>query len=257
MTPEARTEYIVGCIREAGSMYPEDATAFLAEHDANRRAEVRREVLGDDLNPSSLVLDAQAYRWLADDIIATMDDPNRWGADETEQVILSRYVKWLADGKPPRDDEWDGDEPPADGPTQPADFFQPGRTYQRQHHGHTVTFRVEHVATPPGGTDPIAFGWRTEPCLGGWAPEDSDDIEGWTHVTDAPGDRFPYLGTAPRAAVAYRSPTSGRLYCRQCCTRLGAWAYLASEDLPDGGICACCGTDVLIDPQQSEAGEAQ
>lgn len=39
-----RTDYIVGCIREAGSMYPEDAKAFLAEHDADRRTEVLTEV---------------------------------------------------------------------------------------------------------------------------------------------------------------------------------------------------------------------
>lgn len=56
--------------------------------------------------------------------------------------------------------------------------------------------------------------------------------------------------------VAYRSRTSNRLYCRLCCTRLGVWADLTSEDLPDGGICASCGRDVLIDPPQPEAGEA-
>lgn len=35
MTPDARTDYIVACIREAGSMYPDDAKAFLADHDAD------------------------------------------------------------------------------------------------------------------------------------------------------------------------------------------------------------------------------
>lgn len=94
------------------------------------RAEVRREVLGDDANPSVLVLDAQAYRRLADDIAATMDDPDRWDGDEPEDMILGRYVKWLADGKPPLDDEWDGDQAgkdtgaapqaPAGESTQPA-----------------------------------------------------------------------------------------------------------------------------------------
>ena len=43
MNPAARTEYIVACIREAGSMYPDDAAAFLAEHDAHRRSEALTE----------------------------------------------------------------------------------------------------------------------------------------------------------------------------------------------------------------------
>lgn len=119
--------------------HAEFAESVLAEH----RAQVRREVLGDDLNPSSLVLDAQAYRWLADDIIATMDDPDRWGADETEQVILSRYVKWLADGKPPRDDE------PA------PDFFQPGRTYAHARY----RFECLHLVTHPVSSEVQAWGW--------------------------------------------------------------------------------------------------
>lgn len=40
----ARADYIVGSLIEAGSMYPDDAAEFLAEHDAHRRAEVLAEV---------------------------------------------------------------------------------------------------------------------------------------------------------------------------------------------------------------------
>lgn len=80
-----------------------DATSNLDTY----REEVRREILGDDLNPSNLVLDAQAYRRLRDDIFATMDDPDRWDRDAAEDSILSDYVKWLADGKPARDDGWE------------------------------------------------------------------------------------------------------------------------------------------------------
>ncbi|MCG0066259.1 hypothetical protein L0F81_23705 [Streptomyces tricolor] len=82
--------------------------------------EVRREILGDDLNPSNLVLDAQAYRTLRDAIVATMDDPNRWGNDEDEGTILARYVQWLADGRPDEDAEGKSSRPAADatpGPT--------------------------------------------------------------------------------------------------------------------------------------------
>ncbi|MFJ6073644.1 hypothetical protein ACIQFU_22855 [Streptomyces sp. NPDC093065] len=39
MRPADRTEYIVQCLREAGSMYEDGARAFLAEHDARCRAE--------------------------------------------------------------------------------------------------------------------------------------------------------------------------------------------------------------------------
>jgi hypothetical protein len=60
------------------------------------RDEVRAEVLGTDLNPSRLVLDAQAYRRLADDVLATMPDPDRWDLDGDEQPICSLYVKHIA-----------------------------------------------------------------------------------------------------------------------------------------------------------------
>ncbi|MFF4479505.1 hypothetical protein ACFY1A_21145 [Streptomyces sp. NPDC001520] len=72
---------------------------------AAHRAEVRREVLGDDLNPSELVLNANAYQWLADAIRSTMTDPDRWDGDEAEEAVLARYVQWLAAGRAARDAE--------------------------------------------------------------------------------------------------------------------------------------------------------
>lgn len=73
------------------------------------KGNIRREILGDDLNPSNLVLDAQAYRRLRDDIFATMDNPDRWDRDAAEDSILSDYVKWLAGGKPALDDGYEGE----------------------------------------------------------------------------------------------------------------------------------------------------
>ncbi|WP_031046828.1 hypothetical protein [Streptomyces sp. NRRL F-5650] len=64
------------------------------EDEASKRT--RREVLGDDLNPSTLVLDAQAYRRLADDVLATMPDPDRWDLDGDEGWICAQYVKHIA-----------------------------------------------------------------------------------------------------------------------------------------------------------------
>lgn len=60
------------------------------------RTEVRRGILGDDLNPSPLALDAQAYRRLADDVLATMTDPDRWDLDGDEGWICAQYVKHMA-----------------------------------------------------------------------------------------------------------------------------------------------------------------
>ncbi|MGW2708651.1 hypothetical protein ACWC4J_06615 [Streptomyces sp. NPDC001356] len=60
------------------------------------RSKVRAEILGTGLNPSQLVLDAQAYRRLADDVLATMPNPDRWDIDGDEGSILAQYVKHLA-----------------------------------------------------------------------------------------------------------------------------------------------------------------
>ncbi|MEU3289944.1 hypothetical protein [Streptomyces longwoodensis] len=59
-------------------------------------ASARTEILGTDLNASSLVLDAQAYRQLADEVLATMADPDRWDLDGDEASILAQYVKHIA-----------------------------------------------------------------------------------------------------------------------------------------------------------------
>jgi hypothetical protein len=72
---------------------------------AEARNAVRAEILGDDLNPSVLVLYARAYRDLRDGIMATMTDPDRWDGDESEDTILLRYVQWLAAGRLAEDGE--------------------------------------------------------------------------------------------------------------------------------------------------------
>jgi hypothetical protein len=71
----------------------------------------------------------------------------------------------------------------AQAPTATPDFFQPGHTYTREHHGHRIKFVVEHVTTAPSDGYQIAFGWRN---AFGWpeAPFHSDDLDGWTDTTD-------------------------------------------------------------------------
>lgn len=85
MTPEQHTDYIVACISEAGSMYPEDAARFLAEHDAHRRAE-----------------DLRAAGDVADELIVGLD---RTGAPDSivktdAYRAYSDRLHELADGEP-------------------------------------------------------------------------------------------------------------------------------------------------------------
>lgn len=63
-------------------------------------------------------------------------------------------------------------------------FFQPGHTYSRQHHGNTIRFLVRHVSWAPDHSYRVAFGWRVDED-GDWEPTDSDDMDGWTDVTEA------------------------------------------------------------------------
>lgn len=69
--------------------------------------------------------------------------------------------------------------------TATPEFFQPGHTYTREHHGNTVRFLVRHVDTSPDGIHRIASGWRIEDGDVYWSPSDSDDMDGWTDVTEA------------------------------------------------------------------------
>jgi len=62
-------------------------------------------------------------------------------------------------------------------------FFQAGHTYSREHHGQTVMFVVTAVSASPGGDRTVAHGWRTDP-YSDWEPTDSDDLTGWTDVTN-------------------------------------------------------------------------
>ena len=64
-----------------------------------------------------------------------------------------------------------------------AGFFEVDRTYRREHHGQQTTFVVSAVSVSPDGHHTVAHGWRSDPYTG-WEPSDSDDLTGWTDVTD-------------------------------------------------------------------------
>lgn len=73
--------------------------------------------------------------------------------------------------------------------TATPDFFVPGHTYAREHHGDTIQFLVEHVSTSPDGRTQVAHGWRTRSWDPGWEPSDSDDFTIWVDVTEAGDNR--------------------------------------------------------------------
>jgi hypothetical protein len=90
-----QTEYIVQCIRDSGSMYEDDARAFLAEHDAGVRA--------DALAEGAELLRRQAGLRLR--------RPEHSAGLRQGAVLLTRAA----------------DRPAAEAP---AGFFQPGHTYR-------------------------------------------------------------------------------------------------------------------------------
>jgi hypothetical protein len=75
---------------------PRDVSDLLDEN-ARLRAELaaKAERAWDD----PVTLDAQAYRYLADGISATMADENEWDGDDAEETILLRYVQHLANSR--------------------------------------------------------------------------------------------------------------------------------------------------------------
>lgn len=70
-----------------------------------------------------------------------------------------------------------------------ADFFEPGRTYRREHHASPIRFLVRYIDDSPCSTYKVAFGWRVEDGDVMWSPFDSDDFTGWTDITEAGGSR--------------------------------------------------------------------
>lgn len=131
------------------------------------------------------------------DVGCTRDDHDHV-ADHRAEVI-SEVADWILEHPHPGDDPAEfyaglvrrmadagqvGKDTREGESTQTADFFQPGHTYTRQHHGDRIEFYVEHIASAPSGRLRIAFGWRTGPD-GAEEPSDSDDLDGWTDVTEA------------------------------------------------------------------------
>jgi hypothetical protein len=113
------------------------------------------------------------------------------------------------------------------------------RAQQRRWHLRTewlISLRADRVAQKARGDWPAASEEQpaTTPPAGG-APQPKE----------ADGD----------SVVAYRLGGSQSLRCVECVPskRGDIWEPVTSDDLPDGGVCAACGVDVLIPQQPKEA----
>lgn len=186
MSPEARAAYIVACIREGGSMYPEDAEKFLAEHDAHRRDEVRREAFAE---AAEVAVRAARGCW--------HDERGQYAASVAAGV--AKELHRMADATPAGKDTGAGTQPPVAEPTQSAPgFFQPGRTYCINDGVDRADFlgwifRAEHIGHHDGKR--VAFGYLTNRHPdASWNPHFEGDeswAAGWDDITAEPSGRFP------------------------------------------------------------------
>lgn len=120
---------------------------------------------------------------------------------------------------------------------------------------HTTLAAAQACVDEAAGPDAQGRGFEWE------EDEDGVHVQVWTHPeTDRTlhrtlGTVLPLTvqGGAPAATdpiVAYRAPGSGHLYCVRC-HAADLYTPMASDDLPDGGLCSACEVDVLITPAES------
>ncbi|MFD8806260.1 hypothetical protein [Streptomyces sp. NPDC059597] len=161
-----QTTYIEQCIREAASMYEDDARRFLAEHDAHVRTKAFTE---------------------AADVVGNDDDCDCGGCSTCVPRQLAAKLRRMAGEQ---STELVNDATP--------DFFIPGRTYAYKASGFTAPelltkFRVVAITTHPENGKRMAFGWIHAAEDATWSPyaEPADEWPAcWTDVTDTTqGDR--------------------------------------------------------------------
>lgn len=160
MNPDQQTEYIVQCVREGGSMYEEDARAFLTKHDTHVRTATLAEVT------TWLIKKAREFHARSrkqeraqGDTCASLASQIARGAVRPNNLLMLPN----------------------------AGFFEHGRTYTSG----TWQFRCEAITPSPGTGERRALGWLYAPVYGVhyWHPTalDPDDWEhgGWTETVEA------------------------------------------------------------------------
>ncbi|MEH0574372.1 hypothetical protein QBA54_07710 [Streptomyces sp. B21-108] len=156
MRAAEQTELIVLALRDHAAMVEEDAKAFLAEHDADVRA--------DALAEGAALLRRQAGRKIG--------RPVHNSGLRTGAVLLERAA-----------------DRPAPGVAEDSEptFFQIGHAYVSG----TWKFQCEALSPSPGTGEPRALGWKFAPVyeVHHWhaIALDPDDWAhgGWTDVTEA------------------------------------------------------------------------
>lgn len=150
MRPVDQAEYIVQCIREAGSMYEDDAWAFLAEHDAHTRAQVLT------------TLSEDAERRLAAGTSRTV-----------AKATVRRFLQLEASVA----------RAAVTGEKSSPDFFQPGHRYALE----IWRFHCATVTTHPDTGERQAIGW-IRVSDGSWtayAYSATEWGERWTDITNS------------------------------------------------------------------------
>ncbi|MEU1800808.1 hypothetical protein [Streptomyces sp. NPDC019937] len=157
--------------------------------------------------------------------------------------------------------------------TQPADFFQPGRTYAYDASGFTAPelltlFRVEHITQRPNTGKRMAFGWIRTAESEAWSPyaEPSDewpscwtDITDSEHVTTRAGSGQPTELIIYHAAYehekdplgTYTNPTAARAHCEAHVRREQPTASLDWIEDEEDGVAELVAT---VDGEESPTG---
>lgn len=214
-----RTDYIVRCLIDAASMYEEDAKAFLAEHDADHRAQIiaerdteivawlgkkareyrstgskQRALQADAIDLMASKLARGAVR--ANNLLGAVTRPDvlREAAAVAESIVglfedsdegaaAAGAMEGLAIRLRRMADAGQAasdSQPDTDNTTPPADFFQPGHGYTHRSYGND--FHCVTVTTHPTTGERLAMGWLSE--HGDWHRPTVVGINQWNHEYD-------------------------------------------------------------------------
>ncbi|MFF5589684.1 hypothetical protein [Streptomyces hygroscopicus] len=169
-TGRSAAEAVVSGLASARGWGEAAAERVAAAHRAEVLAEAKREVVGWLLKKADEYR-ATGTRQREADAVSTMASKIDGGA---VRLFLDEAGKVTRKGEI----------------TQPADFFQPGRTYTYNADGFTAPelitlFRVEHVTRHPDRGHRRAIGWmKTGEPGAKWHGnfQDEDQLEGWTAI---------------------------------------------------------------------------
>lgn len=239
--------YMGGCALKSSAMDPVHILGIEADEETPQpTAEEITTMLADATDPTHL-------RWGLDDVL--------WGDDDSVTVLLSgpdREPYWL-ELDPERAAVLRRNLAGPDGETQQpeaeAQAYPPETSWQIETQWHTGDWRSWALGTEH--EEALYEFERVEDGKHAWrlVRFDTTTAVEAEHTPPAVGAQQPKEADGDRI-VAYRSALPGALsvYCTNHTDELGGGVMpLTSDDLPDGGVCAGCGIDVLIPQQPKEA----